>query len=73
MRFSLDSTGQMCPMPLLNLKLLLKNCKTGDTIEQSITDKTSLKDIPAWLENKGHQVEIIEKSDGTYLIKSLIL
>ncbi len=58
MQHQLNTQGLVCPMPLLKLKLLLKQCQTGDQIVQSITDTRSVKDIPAWLEMKGYSVEI---------------
>lgn len=68
MLFNLDTQGLICPMPLLKLKLLLKQCRSGDIIEQLITDKTSVKDIPAWLENKGYGVQINQQTHSVYCL-----
>ncbi|WAJ69093.1 sulfurtransferase TusA family protein [Catenovulum adriaticum] len=68
MLFNLDTQGLVCPMPLLKLKLLLKQCHSGDTIEQLVTDKTSVKDIPAWLENKGYGVQINHPTPSVYCL-----
>lgn len=68
MRFQLDTQGLVCPMPLLKLKLLLKQCRCGDIVEQLITDKTSVKDIPAWLENKGYNVQINQQANSVFCL-----
>ncbi|MCU4676969.1 sulfurtransferase TusA family protein [Catenovulum sp. 2E275] len=67
MQFNLDTRGLICPMPLLKLKMLLKQCQQGDSITQLITDPTSVKDIPAWLEKKGHKIQIKQEIDSVFV------
>ena len=68
MHFTLDTQGLICPMPLLKLKMLLKQCHAGDSIQQMISDPTSAKDIPAWLENKGYKVLITQQNQQLFVL-----
>ncbi|MER2493974.1 sulfurtransferase TusA family protein [Catenovulum sediminis] len=69
MLIKLDCRHMFCPMPLLQLKLKLKDCQASDTLELWISDKSSLKDIPAWLEFKGYSVEILEVEPHLYRLR----
>lgn len=66
MQFNLDTSKQICPIPLLKLKLVMRQCQVGDRIIQLVSDKSSVKDIPAWLNKKGHLVTVSQVSNNLF-------
>ena len=54
MIFEYDASGEKCPLPLVNLRLLLKKMKQGDVCILTITDKGSIEDIPKLLSKLGY-------------------
>lgn len=50
----LDATGDICPLPLLKLKLALREMEAGEAIELKASDRTALQDIPAYCRISGH-------------------
>ncbi|EWH09603.1 SirA-like protein [Catenovulum agarivorans DS-2] len=64
----IDCRNMCCPMPLLTLKLSLKKAQKGEQIEVLLRDKSSLKDIPAWLKLKAYPHKISQLSETDYLL-----
>ena len=44
----LDAKGLACPMPIVRTKRAMDTLQTGEVLEIHVTDKGSVKDIPAW-------------------------
>ncbi|SCM91331.1 YrkI [Bacillus cereus] len=60
----LDATGLACPMPIVRTKRAMDTLQTGEVLEVHVTDKGSVKDIPAWANKGGHDiVKHIEEAD----------
>ncbi|SCV18295.1 Molybdopterin biosynthesis protein MoeB [Bacillus cereus] len=60
----LDATGLACPMPIVRTKKAMDTLQTGEVLEVHVTDKGSVKDIPAWANKGGHDiVKHIEEAD----------
>jgi TusA-related sulfurtransferase len=59
-----DGTGQKCPVPLVQLRLLLKKMAPGDKCIVTIDDFGSIKDIPRLLTKHGYQYHEKHVSDG---------
>jgi TusA-related sulfurtransferase len=55
MIFEYDASGEKCPLPLVNLRLLLKKMQQGDVCILTITDKGSIEDIPKLLSKLGYR------------------
>jgi TusA-related sulfurtransferase len=55
MIFEYDASGDKCPLPLVNLRLLLKKMQQGDVCILTITDKGSIEDIPKLLSKLGYR------------------
>ena len=60
----LDAKGLACPMPIVRTKRAMDALQTGEVLEVHVTDKGSIKDIPAWANKSGHDiVKHAEESD----------
>ncbi|WP_242296109.1 MULTISPECIES: sulfurtransferase TusA family protein [unclassified Bacillus cereus group] len=60
----LDATGLACPMPIVRMKKAMDTLQTGEALEVHVTDKGSIKDIPAWANKSGHDiVKHVEEDD----------
>lgn len=52
----LDTSGLMCPLPLLRLKKALLGMNSGDLVKVLATDPASVLDFGVFLEQAGHQL-----------------
>ncbi|GAB6523071.1 sulfurtransferase TusA family protein [Bacillus cereus] len=60
----LDAKGLACPMPIVRTKKAMDTLQTGEVLEVHVTDKGSVKDIPAWANKGGHNiVKHVEEAD----------
>ena len=50
----LDCTGQLCPLPVLELARHIGDIDVGDEIVVVSDDPAAATDIPAWCRMKGH-------------------
>ncbi|BBL74814.1 sulfurtransferase TusA family protein [Methylomagnum ishizawai] len=66
----LDTTGLMCPLPLLKLKKALQTLQGGQTVLVLATDPASVLDFGVFLEQAGH--ELLERSEDTGVFRYLI-
>ena len=67
---TLDASSWRCPLPLLQLKLWLKEAKAGQQLRLCIADVGSRQDIPRYLLRMGHSViqeNDTENDDGRVL------
>ena len=56
----LDLTPHVCPLPLIKVKLWLKNAELGSALVVLLKDPGSRQDIPAYLTALGNMVRVIE-------------
>jgi tRNA 2-thiouridine synthesizing protein A len=59
----LDTTGLMCPLPLLRLKKALQSMEGGQVVRVLATDPASVLDFGVFLEQAGH--EMLERTEET--------
>ncbi|HDR7793165.1 TPA: sulfurtransferase TusA family protein [Bacillus luti] len=52
----LDAKDLACPMPIVRTKRAMDALQTGEVLEVHVTDKGSVKDIPAWASKGGHDI-----------------
>ncbi len=64
MIYKYDGIGKKCPVPLVQLRLLLKKMHYGDKCIVTINDSGSLKDIPKLLNKQGYQYSEHSVGDG---------
>lgn len=61
----LDFVGLACPMPVLKLKkYLAEHAHQNIDVELVLSDKGSLKDIPAFCQQKGLKCTLIENASN---------
>jgi len=53
MIFKYDASKEKCPLPLVNLRLILKKMQQDDSCILKISDKGSVDDIPKLLKKLG--------------------
>ncbi|MBU25562.1 MAG: hypothetical protein CMD99_05975 [Gammaproteobacteria bacterium] len=58
----LDCTDLKCPLPLLRLKIFIHENSETSPIKLITTDQISVRDIPAFCEQAGHEVRFV--TDG---------
>jgi tRNA 2-thiouridine synthesizing protein A len=51
----LDCTGQLCPLPVLELARHIGDVEVGDEIVVIADDPAAATDIPAWCRMRGHE------------------
>lgn len=58
MLYEYDATQDKCPVPLVNLRLLLKKLTSDDSCLIRLCDSGSKKDIPKLLSKQGFYYEL---------------
>ena len=53
---TLDTKGQLCPMPVIKTQNMIQTLSPGDTLRVEATDPGVMHDIPAWCRINGHKV-----------------
>ena len=69
MIYKYDGTGQKCPVPLIQLRLLLKKMQLGDECIITINDIGSVQDIRKLLTKQGYQYIDQVAEDGIVHIR----
>jgi len=65
---TLDQRGAGCPGPLMALVGKVKDADPGTVIELLTSDEGSKDDVPAWLEEAGHELLDVEAEDDYWRI-----
>ncbi|TZE81408.1 sulfurtransferase TusA family protein [Calorimonas adulescens] len=68
MRYDIDCFGEMCPVPMLKLKGILKDLKDGDSIKLVTDHSCVLSSISDYLKHRRLKVEIEEVINGVWEI-----
>lgn len=63
----LDTTGLLCPMPLLKAKRALNAMQSGQCLRVTATDSGSVRDFKVFAEQSGHALLSSVESDGVYI------
>ncbi|WP_413204675.1 sulfurtransferase TusA family protein [Rhodospirillum sp. A1_3_36] len=69
--FSIDITGEVCPMTFVKTKLLIEKMKHGDCVDIRLKGREPLKNVPQSASELGHEIlslipEEGEGPDGTH-------
>ena len=65
-----DCTGEICPIPLVEMRKALRKAKEGDIIEVTGTDPSSKKEIPMAVKAMGLELlGIQEEKEGAWKIR----
>lgn len=63
---SLDTTGLICPEPIMLLHKTIRSVSSGDIILMTATDPATTRDVPNFCRHLGHLLLEQENTDGTY-------
>ena len=67
--YTLDIRGSVCPYPQLFTIRALDQLTSGDTLDVTLDNPPSVKDIPPVIEKKGHNVsKILNVDKGVWQI-----
>lgn len=63
----LDCRGVLCPMPVVRLGQEIRKIEAGKVIKVIATDPGSVKDMPAFARNTGHELlEVVRAPEGVF-------
>ncbi len=63
---SVDTSGQCCPVPIVETNRAVKQMQPGQVLEVICTDPGSKMDIPAWCERTGNRLLVSEERGGKF-------
>ena len=63
---TIDTSGQCCPVPMIETNRAIKTMQPGEVLEVISTDVGSRMDIPTWCERTGHDLLRVEEEGKTY-------
>ena len=64
---SVDARGKNCPLPILEIRKVLKGMRTGEVVQMLTTDPGSLNDVEAFCNQTGNDLLSRETQDGEYI------
>lgn len=64
MNYEYDASNERCPLPLVNLRMMLKKMQSGDTCVILLADSGSKSDIPKLLDKQGYQYSTLRIDDS---------
>ncbi len=63
----LDTSGALCPMPILEIAKLMRRLTPGTVVELISTDRGLEADLPAWCEATGNPLLRMERREARYV------
>lgn len=64
---TLDTSGLLCPEPVMMLHKIVKEVSIGEVIEVIATDPSTERDIPKFCMFLGHELIEQRKTDTSYI------
>lgn len=66
-----DAKGLACPMPIVKAKKGIDSLESGQIMELQTTDKGSMKDFQAWVNQTKHELLESKEDNGifTFIVK----
>ncbi|MCZ8515811.1 sulfurtransferase TusA family protein [Paenibacillus filicis] len=66
-----DAKGLACPMPIVKAKKGMDSLEPGQIMELQTTDKGSMKDFQAWVNQTNHELMESREDNGvfTFIVK----
>jgi len=62
----LDARGLNCPLPILRTKKALADMSSGQVLKVIATDPGSVKDVPAFSKQTGHELLTTVEKEGEF-------
>lgn len=71
--FELDSTGLLCPLPVLKIRKKLKEMQKGDILRVMADDPAAIVDIPHYCHESGDKIlkQDISDEEQIYLLMKM--
>lgn len=63
---TLDTTGLICPEPVMLLHQAIRKAQSGDVLTVIATDPATTRDIPNFCHHLGHTLLAQSETDGVY-------
>ena len=63
----LDTSGLLCPIPMLKTKKALQQLRSGDKLKVITTDPASEKDIKSLLTITNDKLMVLDKQNGHFV------
>ncbi len=63
---TIDTSGQCCPVPMVETNRAVKQMQPGQVLEVISTDVGSKMDIPAWCNRTGNKLIASEERGGKF-------
>jgi len=63
---TIDTSGQCCPVPMVETNRAVKQMQSGQVLEVISTDVGSKMDIPAWCARTRNKLVASEEHDGKF-------
>ena len=63
----LDSSGMLCPLPIVKTSLAIKEIGVGQVLQVIATDPGAPSDMEAWSRQTGHELQESSKEDGKFI------
>lgn len=63
----LDSSGMLCPLPIVKTSLAIKEIGVGQVLQVIATDPGAPSDMEAWSRQTGHELQGSSEEDGKYI------
>lgn len=63
---TIDTSGQCCPVPIVEINRAIKAMQPGEVLELVATDIGSRMDIPAWCRRTGHELLRMDEDGKTF-------
>lgn len=65
----LDTSGLMCPEPVMMLHAKVREMVSGDVVEVVATDPSTTRDIPKFCQFLGHELMQQQESGGKFIYR----
>ncbi|MGM0881016.1 MAG: sulfurtransferase TusA family protein [Bacillota bacterium] len=68
-----DAKGLACPLPIVKAKKGMDSLQTGQLMKLQTTDKGSMKDFQAWVNQSKHELVESKEENGvfTFVVKKV--
>ena len=68
-RRELDTSGLLCPLPVIRTQDAVKKLAQGDRLTVTATDPGTMQDIPAWVRVHGHRLARADRQADTFVFE----
>lgn len=65
---SLNTVGQLCPMPIIMTSKKMKEMQSGDVLEVLSNDAGIKKDMPAWCSSTKNEYIGLTEEEGVFKV-----